>query len=89
MNDEDTPPSAAFLAQFRFNPAQDAFVRCAERFSFYVGGVGAGRLAMGHCVRWPARDHPAATIRRCTVRATSHAYSGSTSPSGRVWQWRV
>jgi hypothetical protein len=53
------PPSAAFLAQFSFNPAQDAFVRCAARFSFYVGGVGAGKTLAG-AVRSLARalDQP-------------------------------
>ncbi len=37
---DNTYPSAAFLAQFTLNPAQDAFVRCAERFSFYIGSAG-------------------------------------------------
>ena len=36
----DTSPGATFLAQFSFNPAQDAFVRCVARFSFYVGSAG-------------------------------------------------
>ncbi len=47
MTDYPVAPSAAFLTQFTLNPAQDAFVRCAERFSFYVGGVGAGKTLAG------------------------------------------
>ncbi|HEX6818439.1 MAG TPA: hypothetical protein VF120_08695 [Ktedonobacterales bacterium] len=47
MTDDYTTPSAPFLAQFTLHPAQAAFVACAERFSFYVGGVGAGKTMAG------------------------------------------
>jgi Terminase large subunit, T4likevirus-type, N-terminal len=52
-------PSAAFLSGLTLHPAQARFVACAERFSFYVGGVGAGKTYAG-AVRAIARahDHP-------------------------------
>jgi hypothetical protein len=39
MSDTHGKPSASFLVQFTFNPAQAAFISCAERFSFYVGVI--------------------------------------------------
>ena len=53
------PPSAAFMAGLTLHPAQQRFVACAERFSFYVGGVGAGKTYAG-AVRAIAHafDHP-------------------------------
>jgi hypothetical protein len=36
-----------FLSAFSFNPAQAAFMACQERFSLYIGGVGAGKTFAG------------------------------------------
>ena len=58
-NDTDIPPSAAILAGWALNPAQRAFLASDARFSFYVGGVGAGKTTAGALralVR--ALDHP-------------------------------
>ena len=44
---ENTSPSAAILAGWALNPAQQAFLRSDARFSFYVGGVGAGKTTAG------------------------------------------
>jgi hypothetical protein len=40
-------PGAAFLDGLALHPAQARFVECAERFSFYVGGIGAGKTYAG------------------------------------------
>ncbi len=55
----DLPPSAAFLAGYTLNPAQARFLACDERFSFYVGGVGAGKSFAGalKAIAWML-DHP-------------------------------
>ena len=42
-----TPPSAALLARWTLNPVQAAFLATDARFSFYVGGVGAGKTTAG------------------------------------------
>ena len=42
-----TPGSAYEPIVWRLNPAQYAFVECRDRFSFYVGGVGAGKTWAG------------------------------------------
>ena len=34
-------------AHWALNPMQEGFVRCADRFSFYVGGIGAGKTFAG------------------------------------------
>ena len=39
--------SASILAQWTLNPAQQAFLDSEARFSFYVGGVGAGKTTAG------------------------------------------
>ena len=39
--------AAAILGAFALNPVQAAFVRCPDRFSFYVGGIGAGKTFAG------------------------------------------
>src|SRR5579863_572445 len=48
-----------FAAQWTLNPIQWQFVSCEARFSFYVGGVGAGKTYAG-AVRSIARafDYP-------------------------------
>src|SRR5690348_9349568 len=52
-------PSAALLSHLTPLPMQERFVRAGERFSFYVGGVGAGKSTAG-AVRAIARalDQP-------------------------------
>jgi Terminase large subunit, T4likevirus-type, N-terminal len=42
-----TPPSARLLAGWTLNPAQTAFLESTARFSFYVGGIGAGKTTAG------------------------------------------
>src|SRR5690349_15524547 len=53
------PPSAALLAHWTLNPVQAAFLATDARFSFYVGGVGAGKTTAGalRALAW-ALDHP-------------------------------
>src|SRR5689334_24375945 len=53
------PPSAALLARWTLNPVQTAFLESRARFSFYVGGVGAGKTTAGalRALAW-ALDHP-------------------------------
>jgi len=41
------PTAAAILAEWTLNPAQQAFLDSTARFSFYVGGVGAGKTTAG------------------------------------------
>src|SRR5579871_4257621 len=41
-------------SQWALNPVQARFLACAERFSFYVGGVGAGKTFAG-ALRAPVR----------------------------------
>ena len=53
------PPSAALFARWTLNPVQAAFLTSDARFSFYVGGVGAGKTTAGalRALVW-ALDHP-------------------------------
>jgi phage terminase large subunit-like protein len=53
------PPSAALLARWTLHPVQAAFLESRARFSFYVGGVGAGKTTAGalRALAW-ALDHP-------------------------------
>ena len=53
--------SAAILAQWTLNPVQQAFLASEARFSFYVGGVGAGKTTAGalRAIAY-ALDHPGA-----------------------------
>ncbi|HEY7092055.1 MAG TPA: phage terminase large subunit [Ktedonobacterales bacterium] len=53
------PPSATLLARWTLNPVQAAFLVTDARFSFYVGGVGAGKTTAGalRALAW-ALDHP-------------------------------
>lgn len=49
-NTQDTTSDVdrdALLAPYTLNPVQWAFVACESRFSFYVGGVGAGKTHAG------------------------------------------
>jgi hypothetical protein len=72
------PPSAALLARWTLNPVQAAFLATDARFSFYVGGVGAGKTTAGalRALAW-ALDHPGSTTcsvatnrrRSCTIGA--------------------
>lgn len=48
---------------WRLSPTQRAFIECAETFSFYVGGIGAGKTFAG-CVR-------------AIITALDPAYAGS------------
>jgi phage terminase large subunit-like protein len=43
----EQPSGAAISAHWRLNPVQWEFVHCRARFSFYVGGVGAGKTTAG------------------------------------------
>lgn len=58
-SDAATEPDAEHEARWALNPVQEGFVRCADRFSFYVGGIGAGKTFAG-AVRSILRafDHP-------------------------------
>src|SRR5579859_7636031 len=47
LTDAPPSPSAAFLSHLTLLPMQDRFVHASERFSFYVGGVGAGKSTAG------------------------------------------
>lgn len=44
---KDTDGSLLTLAEFELSTVQCAFVECCERFSFYVGGLGAGKTHAG------------------------------------------
>ncbi len=46
-NDNANDGKLLTLAEFVLNEVQCAFVECRERFSFYVGGVGAGKTHAG------------------------------------------
>ena len=46
-SDPSSIAAAAILAQWALNPAQQAFLASDARFSFYVGGVGAGKTTAG------------------------------------------
>jgi len=51
--------SAAIMAQWTLNPAQQAFLDSEARFSFYFGGVGAGKTTAGALRALAyALDHP-------------------------------
>ncbi len=45
MSQSDTPETPGII--WTLNPAQWDFVHCASRFSFYVGGLGAGKTTAG------------------------------------------
>ena len=47
------------MSEWQLNPTQWAFVACPARFSFYVGGVGAGKTFAGaaRSILWAA-EHP-------------------------------
>ena len=47
QRDEGSRPSTPLLASYALNPAQARFLACGERFSLYVGGVGAGKTFAG------------------------------------------
>ncbi len=55
MGRDGQPPAAALVASLALHPAQARFVAATERFSFYVGGVGAGLVvgafALAHRMR--------------------------------------
>src|SRR5574340_1377023 len=59
-NEPNNPlPSAALLARWTLNPVQAAFLATDARFSFYVGGVGAGKTTAGALRALAfALDHP-------------------------------
>jgi phage terminase large subunit-like protein len=57
----DNQPGSMLLASWTLNPVQAAFVASTARFSFYVGGIGAGKTTAGALRALDyALDHPGA-----------------------------
>ena len=92
MSQPDTDGSASLV--WTLNPVQWDFVHCASRFSFYVGGLGAGKTTAGamrailRAVEHPGspRRHRRANLSDAARRHRPHVLRAAADGAGRLLQ---